>query len=91
MTQHELPLLADILPSKVTAKHHELYGRALGNWSYLSHFLSNGATKEELGVMLKMELDGEKRDFIIHRILGRINSLQREALKKEVDKYLLSV
>lgn len=86
-----MPRLANILPAEITAKHHALYDRALGNWSYLSHFLSNGPTREEVGILLKMELDGERRDFMITRLTGKLNTMYREELKKDVDKYLGNV
>ena len=85
-----MPRLANILPAEITAKHHALYARALGNWSYLSHFLANGPTREEVGILLKMELDGERRDFMITRLTGKLNTMYREELKKDVDKYLES-
>ena len=85
-----MPRLANLLPAEITAKHHALYDRALGNWSYLSHFLANGPTREEVGILLKMELDGERRDFMITRLTGKLNTMYREELKKDVDKYLES-
>ena len=81
-------ILAQILPEKITPRQREAYSRAIGNWNYCSHFLSNGATKKDIGILLKLELDGERRDFMLSRLLGRLTTFYREDLKKELDKML---
>jgi len=73
-----------IVPTELTNEEKKIYTRYSANWTYLSAFLASRAvTLRELGIMLKLEIDGKGRDFIIARLLGRIGTLYREHLQYE--------
>ena len=75
--------LNQILPEKITTEESRIYGRHAANWTYLSAFLASGADLHELGILLYIELNGKKRDFMISRLLGKIGTAYRTALQNE--------
>lgn len=74
----------DIIPEELTRNQRRQYSRVGANWTYLASFLASGVTKEELGILLKLELEGKRRDFIITRLLGKLCTCYREYLYKEL-------
>jgi hypothetical protein len=78
--------IEDIIPAEVTPMEKEKYEKYIGNYIYLHNYFSYGVTLAELGIMLKLELEGRKRDFIISRIRGKIGSMYTEYLKKQTQE-----
>lgn len=74
----------EIIPKELTYDQKHKYSKVCANWTYLAAFLATGATKEELGILLKLELEGKHRDFIITRLLGKLCTCYREYLYKEL-------
>lgn len=65
------------------------YTRAIANWTYLGTWLAtNDVTFEDLGIFLRLELDGKRRDFIINRLAGRVHSMLRERINSELKQLL---
>jgi len=76
------------MPKKLSDEQRRIYSRYSSNWAYLSNCLTNGASREEVGIMLKIEIEGKKRDHIINRLLGRLATMYRQEIKKELDSIM---
>ncbi len=72
----------NIIPETVSDEVIKQYSRTLGNWTYLSGYLSmHNPDKETIGVLMYIELHSHNRLHILHRLLSRyISSLRKEAM-----------
>lgn len=77
-----------IMPVKLTSGQRTIYSRHIGNITYLSAYLGTKPTEQEIGILLKLELEGDQRDYIFGRLLGRLATIQRENWKIQLDKLL---
>lgn len=73
---------------KLTSQDRAKYAPHIGNVTYLISYLRDEATHRDTGLLLMMEIEGERRKAIIDRILGRLTTFYRKELKEEVDNYL---
>lgn len=62
------------------------YSRTMSNWSYLSFYLSSREpTAEIVGRLIKMEMDGKKREQIVYRLVQRLGSIIRRQIRQEME------
>lgn len=80
--------LPDIIPNTLTVSQRTLYGKHIGNITYLSAYLGTRPTEQEVGILLKLELEGGRRGYILQRLLGRLGTIQRENWKIQLDNLL---
>lgn len=73
---------------KLTSQDRAKYAPHIGNINYLSSYLADGATHRDAGLMLLLELEGDRRPFILNRLMGKLTTFYRKELKEEVDNFL---
>lgn len=56
----------------------------VANWTYLSSYLSRGVTREEVGIMIAIELGYKNRDHIVQRLVGKLSSMYKDYLQEEL-------
>ena len=69
-----------LVPAEVPKEKYGTYARYSANWTYLAVKFAQGVTLEELGIMLRIELDRKRRDFIIGRLVSRMGMMLRDEL-----------
>ncbi len=62
--------------------------RYISNWTYLSSFLACNPDLATLGSLLRLEVEGKRRDFILSRIMGKIHTEIRKKLQEELQDIL---
>lgn len=77
----------NIIPETVSDEVIKQYSRTLGNWTYLSGYLSmHDPDKETIGILMYIELHSHNRLHILNRLLSRyISSLRKEAMHAITD------
>lgn len=87
--QQELKILEMVLSSQPSTEFKTTWERLLSNWTYLSSaFVNNDPSLETLALLLRMELDGRRRKFMVDRLLQRISMKLRKQLLEDFQKYL---
>lgn len=78
-------LLEQYVPGVVVQEVKNRYSRIISNWTYLSAYLSmEDPGPDELGVIIRCELEGRNRIDILNRLVGRLGSNLRRQLKVEI-------
>lgn len=78
-------LLDQYVPDIVVQEVKNRYSKIISNWTYLSAYLSmEDPGADELGVIIRCELDGRNRIDILNRLVGRLGSNLRRQLKVEI-------
>lgn len=61
--------------------------KTLSNWSYLSFYMSSkDPSAEDIGKLIRYELQGKKREQIIQRLVQRLGTAIRKQLKVEMEE-----
>lgn len=60
------------------------YKRYGTNWTYLAAHLAIGLDIQELGILLRIELDGQNRQSIVSRLVGALGVRIRDEFRGEV-------
>lgn len=83
--------LKDMIPKPITASQYEAYGRIINNMTYLSVYLADKkVTKEDVCILIKIELENKRRDYVFSRLLGKLTTFYRRELREELDELLKS-
>lgn len=81
--------LCDIMPSTLTLEQREKYSSHIGNINYLTDYLATEPSAYEVGILIKLEIEGKQRAYIFSRLLGRLATIVRKKMKNELDNIML--
>ena len=79
-----MALYKQFIPAKVTKAQMLKYSRYGTNWTYLAAHLAMGLEIQELGILLRIELDGQNRPNIVNRLVGALGVRIRDEFRNEV-------
>lgn len=74
------------VPETVSAMQRAKYAQYGSNWTYLAAHMAMGLSDQELGILLRLELDGRNRQSIVSRLIGAIGARMRDDFRQEVLK-----
>ena len=77
-------MYALFVPEEVTKTQLTKYKRYGTNWTYLAAHLAMGLSMQELGILLRIELDGQNRQSIVSRLVGALGVRIRDEFRGEV-------
>ena len=83
-TSFGVSLYEQFIPAEVTKMQLAKYKRYGTNWTYLAAHLAMGLSMQELGILLRIELDGQNRQSIVSRLVGALGVRIRDEFRGEV-------